>query len=321
MEILSADGAGIRRAADIIRGGGLVAWPTETVYGLGANALDAAAVARIFEAKGRPRFDPLITHLPDTAAVEALAGSLDPVAESLAARFWPGPLTLLVPRPDQVPALVTSGLDTLAVRVPDHPAGLALLREAGVPVAAPSANPFGRISPTRASHVVAGLGDLVDAVLDGGPTRWGVESTIVDTRGGRAEVLRLGAVTVEQLGEVVAAVTVRAGDPARPATPGALPSHYAPRTPLRLAGAADPPPPDADRCAHLSVVGPARPGYRVARSLAPDGDLVTAAARLFDTLHELDAAGVDLILAVAAPDEGLGRAINDRLRRAAAGHR
>ncbi|WP_089015840.1 L-threonylcarbamoyladenylate synthase [Micromonospora inositola] len=310
--------SGIAEAAAVLRAGGLVAFPTETVYGLGANALDARAAARIFEAKARPSFDPLITHLADAADLPALVGAVPPVVAALVERFWPGPLTLIVDRPAAIPPIVTSGLDTMAVRVPDEPAARALIAAAGVPVAAPSANRFGQLSPTRAEHVVAGLGDAVDVVLDGGPTRCGIESTIVDARGDRPVVLRLGALPVEALVEAVGEVTVRPGSSGRPVAPGTLAAHYAPRTPLKF-GAAESAPGGGGRRGFLAFrEAPTAGGWAAVEVLSPEGDLTAAAARLFDALHRLDAAGVAEIVAEPVPDVGVGRAINDRLRRAAA---
>ncbi len=315
--MLPAD-RGLAEAAAALRAGGLVAFPTETVYGLGGNALDARAVARVFAAKARPRFDPLITHLADVAALHDLVGPLSTTARALAGRFWPGPLTLIVARPEQVPPIVTSGLDTMAVRVPDHPVARALIAAAGVPVAAPSANRFGQLSPTRAEHVVAGLGDAVDIVLDGGPARCGIESTIVDARGDRPVVRRLGALPVEAVVDLVGPVDVALGNSGRPTAPGMLVAHYAPGTPLRVVDASTPAPRDGVRRGYLALCEPPGDGYAAVEVLARDGDLTGAAARLFDALHVLDAAGVDEILAERVPDRGVGRAINDRLRRAAA---
>ncbi|MEU3454837.1 L-threonylcarbamoyladenylate synthase [Micromonospora sp. NPDC006766] len=310
--------SGIAEAAAVLRTGGLVAFPTETVYGLGANALDARAAARIFEAKARPSFDPLITHLADAADLTRLVGAVPPAVAALVERFWPGPLTLIVDRPAAIPSIVTSGLDTMAVRVPDEPSARALIAAAGVPVAAPSANRFGQLSPTRAEHVVAGLGGAVDVVLDGGPTRCGIESTIVDARGERPVVLRLGALPVEALVEAVGPVDVRPGSSGQPVAPGALAAHYAPRTPLRV-GAAESAPGDGGRRGFLAFREcPAAGAWAAVEVLSPEGDLTAAAARLFDALHRLDAAGVTEIVAEPVPDVGVGRAINDRLRRAAA---
>ncbi|MBQ1023114.1 L-threonylcarbamoyladenylate synthase [Micromonospora sp. C95] len=315
---MPADGD-LGEAADVLRTGGLVAFPTETVYGLGANALDARAAARIFEAKRRPSFDPLITHLADAADLAPLVGPVSPAVAALAARFWPGPLTLIVDRPERIPPIVTSGLDSMAVRVPDHEHARRLIAAAGVPVAAPSANRFGQLSPTRAEHVVRGLGAAVDVVLDGGPSRCGIESTIVDARGDHPVVLRLGALPVEELEKAIGPVTVRPGSSGQPVAPGTLAAHYAPRTPLRLVHGAE----------SVGADGGAGRGYLAFRDrpaghwaavevLSAAGDLTEAAARLFDALHRLDAVGVTEIVAEPVPDAGVGRAVNDRLRRAAA---
>ncbi len=302
----------------MLRTGGLVAFPTETVYGLGANALDARAVARIFEAKARPSFDPLISHLAEAAELEKLVGTVPAAVAALAERFWPGPLTLIVDRPAVIPPIVTSGLETMAVRVPGHEAARALIAAAGVPVAAPSANRFGQLSPTRAEHVVRGLGPAVDVVLDGGPTRCGIESTIVDVRGDRPVVLRLGALPVESLEEAVGPVTVRPGSSGQPVAPGALAAHYAPRTPLRLLANAVPAAGDGVRRGFLAFRDRPSGDWAAVEVLSGRGDLTEAAARLFDALHRLDAAGVDEIVVEPVPEAGVGRAINDRLNRAAA---
>ena len=320
--LLPAD-SGLAEAASVLRTGGLVAFPTETVYGLGANALDARAAARIFEAKARPSFDPLITHLAEAADLEPLVGPVPPAVAALAARFWPGPLTLIVDRPAAIPSIVTSGLDTMAVRVPDNEHARRLIAAAGVPVAAPSANRFGQLSPTRAEHVVRGLGAAVDVVLDGGPTRCGIESTIVDARGERPVVLRLGALPVEELEKVTGPVTIRPGSSGQPVAPGTLAAHYAPRTPLRLLPigspvAAEPAAGDGVRRGYLSFRDRPADGWAAVEVLSATGDLTEAAARLFDALHQLDAAGVAEIVAESVPDTGVGRAVNDRLRRAAA---
>ncbi|NGM14875.1 L-threonylcarbamoyladenylate synthase [Verrucosispora sp. WMMA2044] len=311
---MPADGD-LGEASAVLRTGGLVAFPTETVYGLGANALDARAAARIFEAKQRPSFDPLITHLADAADLEPLVGPVSPAVAALAARFWPGPLTLIVDRPAEIPPIVTSGLDSMAVRVPDHEHARRLIAAAGVPVAAPSANRFGQLSPTRAEHVVRGLGAAVDMVLDGGPTRCGIESTIVDARGDHPVVLRLGALPVEELEKVTGPVTVRPGSSGQPVAPGTLAAHYAPRTPLRLVSGAGPV--GAGR-GYLAFRDRPAGDWAAVEVLSASGDLTEAAARLFDALHRLDAARVTEIVAEPVPDTGVGRAVNDRLRRAAA---
>ncbi len=318
--------------AQILRSGGLVAVPTETVYGLAANALDAAACQRIFEAKGRPAYDPLIVHVASRAAADAVAG-FTPAAETLAARFWPGPLTLVLPKRPRVPDVVTSGLPTVAVRVPAHPLMRALLECCGLPLAAPSANPFGYISPTTAAHVQAGLGDRIEHILDGGPCPVGVESTIVDLRDAADPVvLRPGGISLEALATALGrpvrlhrptestAAPVPAG-PRAELAPGMLERHYSPRTPLRLRSG--PFSPDELRLAAPSVarVCFARPADGAApdvRYLSASGDAAEAAHGLFSLLRELDRGGFDRIEIEPAPDVGLGVAINDRLRRAAA---
>ncbi len=327
------DPEAIRQAADLIRAGGLVAFPTETVYGLGADALDPDAVARLFEAKGRPRFDPLIVHLASPAEIDRYAERVDPRARVLVGRFWPGPLTVVLPRrtsaagTPEIPDIVTAGLDTVALRMPDHPVARALLEAAARPIAAPSANPFGYVSPTTAAHVQEQLGASVDLILDGGPCRVGVESTVVELTGEAPLLLRPGGVPLEALEALVGPVAVALREPdaeGAALAPGQLPSHYAPRTPFTLlAGRNDParlarrrpdervgllalaPAPDAGRFAAVEV-------------LSADGDLHEAAQRLFGAMRRLDAAGVDRIVAEPCPEVGLGRAIMDRLRRAAA---
>jgi L-threonylcarbamoyladenylate synthase len=308
-ETLAPDAEGIARAARLLAAGALVAFPTETVYGLGADARSDLAVARIFEAKGRPSFNPLIVHLSDLAAVETVA-HLTPRARDLGQAFWPGPLTLVLPvRDGAVSPLVTAGLPTVAVRVPAHPLAQALLRAFGGPIAAPSANPSGRVSPTRADHVLDGLAGRIAAVLDGGPCAVGVESTILQADPDPV-LLRPGGLPVEALEAALGHPLAVAGDADRPTAPGQLASHYAPGAAVRLnaAGAA---PDDV-----LVGFGPV-PGVL---NLSPTGDLVEAAARLFHTLREADRlAGPEGRVAFApVPDHGLGRAINDRLRRAAA---
>ena len=333
-----ADAAGIAAAAAILRAGGLVAFPTETVYGLGAHALDAAAARGIFEAKGRPADDPLIVHLASAEGVDAVA-RLGPRAALLAQRFWPGPLTLVLPKRARVPPIVTAGLGTVAVRVPAHPVALALLESAELPIAAPSANLFGRPSPTRAEHVLADLDGRIDAVLDGGPTDVGVESTIVDlSSGDRPRLLRPGALAAEAIEAALGLaleMTVRPVDGPQPA-PGMLSAHYAPRTPLTLVVG----PPDAARARLAAEVAAAvGRGERVG-VLAVEGDRDAvaeqsprvnvetvgawdnperSAQRLFDALRALDAMALDAIYArqLADPSVGLGRALADRLRRAA----
>lgn len=294
----------------MLAGGDLVAFPTETVYGLGGDAQSDRAVARIYEAKGRPSFNPLIVHLPDLIAVEGIA-HLGPKALALAQAFWPGPLTLVLPLREGagISPLVTAGLTTVAVRVPAHPLAQRLLRAFGGPLAAPSANPSGRISPTRADHVLEGLTGRIAAVLDGGPCDVGLESTIV-MADPRPVLLRPGGLPVEALEAALGEPLATGGDAGKPTAPGQLASHYAPEAAVRLNAT------DA-RSGEVLVGFGAVPGQL---SLSPNGDLVEAAARLFQTLREADRlAGPDGRIAFAAvPEKGLGLAINDRLRRAAA---
>jgi L-threonylcarbamoyladenylate synthase len=314
------DPAAIDEGARLLRDGGLVAFPTETVYGLGANALDARAVARVFEVKARPSFDPLIVHLADGVDLDRVAEVDDPRIERLAEHFWPGPLTLVLPRRPQLPDIVTAGLDTVGVRVPAHLAARALIRAAGTPVAAPSANPFGYVSPTTASHVEELLGAAVDLILDGGPCTVGVESTIVSLASEGPALLRPGGVSREELEETLGAPVPPASSAERPRAPGQLERHYATQTPLTiLPGPASPLPPGQGRVGVLAWrVPPPGGGYAAVEVLAPDGDPTTAAARLFAALHRLDEAGLDTILAEPCSEQGLGLAIMDRLRRAAA---
>ncbi len=299
----------IDRAAGLIRQGELVAFPTETVYGLGADATSDRAVARIFAAKGRPRFNPLIVHFADR---DALRGEVEwsGAAEDLAARFWPGPLTLVLRRRagSRLSLLVSAGLDTVGVRLPDHPLAQSLLQSAARPIAAPSANPSGLISPTRAEHVRASLGDAVSAVLDGGPCALGVESTVLDLSGEAPAILRPGGVTAEALEDVLGRLGAPPLDgPAK--SPGTMGRHYATRAPLRLGA------PDAEAGETLLAFGPGAP--EDALNLSKTGDLAEAAANLFYMLRVLDEAGSGAIAIMPIPERGLGRAINDRLRRAA----
>ncbi len=315
----AGDPASIERAAAVLRDGGLVAFPTETVYGLGACAFDARAVARVFEVKARPVFDPLIVHLHDAVELPRVVDAAeDPRVARLAARFWPGPLTLVLPRRPGVPDIVTAGLDTVGVRVPAHPAARALLHAAG-PLAAPSANPFGYVSPTTAAHVAERLGGHVDLVLDGGPCTVGVESTIVSLAGDAAVLLRPGGVPLEELEAELGRPVALAERGSRPVAPGQLDRHYATRTPLRvLDGPAADAPPGGQRVGLLAFGPTSARGYAAVEVLAPDGRLATAAAQLFAALRRLDALPLDAIHAEPCPPEGLGLAIRDRLRRAAA---
>jgi len=318
--VVPATEASIRRAADIVRRGGLVAFPTETVYGLGADAFSATACARIFEVKRRPRFDPLIVHVEGEEDLPSVCAFEDERARRLALSFWPGPLTLVLPRAERVPDIVTAGLSTVAVRVPSHPVARALLAAAGCPIAAPSANPFGYISPTLASHVDGQIGDQVDLILDGGPCTVGVESTIVDLSSERPALLRPGATETERIEALVGPLERPARSDA-PRAPGQLASHYAPRTPVVLLERRAFAPPHGTRAGLLAFGTPdagMASRYTAVETLSVSGDLREAAANLFACLHRLDRAGLDVIYAEPVPDEGLGAAIRDRLGRAAA---
>lgn len=312
----------VERAAALLRAGELVAFPTETVYGLGADARNGRAVAAVFEAKGRPHFNPLICHFAEAGA--AFAEALpDDRARALAARFWPGPLTLVLPRRPEcrVDLLAGAGLETLAVRVPAHPLALALLRAAAVPVAAPSANRSGEVSPTTAQHVLDGLGGRIAAVLDGGACAVGVESTVLDLAAGGAALLRPGGVPVEAIEAVIGPVARPLPLSAAAATrtlrsPGMMLSHYAPSLPVRLGAR------EATADEALLAFGPAPPGAGAVWQLSETRDLREAAARLFAGLRWLDAEGrrrgLVRIAAMPVPMDGLGAAVNDRLERAAA---
>lgn len=311
-ELLAPDATGIARAATLLRGGQLVALPTETVYGLAADATQDDAVAAIYAAKGRPDFNPLIVHLPDLDSVMALADVSDP-AHALAAAFWPGPLTLILPlKPGHgLSPRVTAGLSTVAVRLPAHPLMQAVLRATGRPLAAPSANPSGKISATTATHVQAGLGPRIAAILDGGATMVGVESTILAPGANGTRLLREGGLPREAIEPITGPLITDTTPGARVEAPGQLASHYAPQTPLQLGGLAQP---GEIMIGFGKVTGDL--------TLSATGDLAQAANRLFATLHQADAMaqsrGAPAIRVAPIPDTGLGRAINDRLRRAAA---
>jgi L-threonylcarbamoyladenylate synthase len=305
--ILAADRTGIARAAEILRGGGLVALTTETVYGLAARADSEAAIAAIYRAKGRPEFNPLIVHVASLGQAEALA-LLDERARELAERFWPGPLTMVLPLRQGAPVApaVTAGLPNIAVRMPAHPLTQAVLRDAGVPLAAPSANRSGSVSPTSPAHVLASFGAEAPAVLDGGRCKRGLESTIVALREGGWQLLRPGPVAASAVAAVLGDAMAVAPD--RIEAPGQLARHYSPGKPVRLAARA------AESGEFLIGFGEV-PGDC---SLSPSGDLAEAAARLYDCLHRAAASDRPRIAVAAIPDEGMGAAINDRLRRAAA---
>jgi L-threonylcarbamoyladenylate synthase len=316
--VVAADGNAIVEAARCLAAGGLVAFPTETVYGLGADATDGATVARLYAAKGRPSFNPLIAHVADVAAARVLA-EFDDAAERLAAAFWPGPLTLVLRRRADCPVaeLATAGLDSIAVRVPDHPVARGLLRALGKPVVAPSANRSGHISPTTAAHVLADLRGRVDLILDGGPTTVGIESTIVACLD-RPMLLRPGGAARDAIERALhrPLADPPAQEAGAPLAPGMLASHYAPHTALRLNAS------EVREGEALLAFGSSRPASAEralgALNLSEKGDLVEAAANLFSHLRALDALKAPSIAVMEVPHEGLGEAINDRLARAAA---
>lgn len=317
--IVPADAEGIARAARLLAGGSLVAFPTETVYGLGALATDAEAVARIYCTKGRPSTNPLIVHVPDVEVARGLAGAgWNARAEALACEFWPGPLTMVLPRAAGLADAVTAGGGTMAVRVPGHPVALALLRACGQPVVAPSANSSGRLSPTMAEHVAADLGDRVDLILDGGPCQAGVESTVVDVTVSPPRLLRPGPIPLGKLEQVLGGFAVGPGTEAVARSPGLETRHYAPRTRLETVDSAD--------LAEKRVEGVrslGRQAHWISFGL-PGADLVLpghpagAEQALFAALHRLDAVGLDLLVVVLPPDEPAWWAVRDRLLRASA---
>ncbi len=313
-------GIDVVSAAKIINEGGLVAFGTETVYGLGANALDSVAVAKIFEAKERPHFDPLICHLSSFENVDQIAEGIPDKAYTLAEKFWPGPLTLILPKKKIVPDLVTSGLNTVAVLVPEHEQARKLIEFAGVPIAAPSANLFGKVSPTTAQHVLDQLGDRIDYILDGGASRIGVESTVIDCSKEPVVILRPGGLTIEEIGSVIGPVEMAKNSDhphdSGQTSPGQLPQHYAPGTKLIIDDSAKRPEnysrvglltfsevPESDKFEHIEI-------------LSKSCDLKEAASGFFSALRLMDEINLDCIVAVPFPDEGLGIALNDRLKRA-----
>lgn len=310
--------------------GKLVAIPTETVYGLGADAFNAAAVARVFEAKARPSFDPLIVHIARIEDLEKIASSIPPKAKLLADHLWPGPLTMILPKRSEVPDIVTSGLPTAAVRFPQHPVARKIIEFSGTAIAAPSANPFGYISPTRAEHVARLLGEKIDYLVDGGACEVGVESTVIDMTHDLPKILRPGGMPVERIIEIIGPVEFSVKKSAVVSSPGQLDSHYAPSTQLflfeygtlnlgnahRLIEGMDPGSAAAIVFNDARAKEAARAGFSTVFTLSSNGNLRDAAANLFALLHELDSRNFSVLVAEKCPDEGLGRAINDRLYRA-----
>ena len=308
----------IHRAAKIIRQGGVVAFPTETVYGLGADALNPLAVARIFEIKNRPYFDPLIVHIADLDEMSRLVFDIPLPAEKLIKHCWPGPLTIVLLKKEEVPDIVTAGLPTVGIRMPKHPIALQLISAAECPIAAPSANPFGYVSPTTADHVHDQLGDRVDLILDGGPCEVGLESTILSFSQDKPRLLRPGGLPLEEIESIIGRVGMNPIEEEKPSSPGRLPKHYAPRTPIVIEGSEN----NLENYQNKKIgflafqeVKVSFPFHHV-DVLSPGGDLREAAANLFAAIRRLDALNLDLILAEALPEVGLGRAIMDRLRRA-----
>jgi L-threonylcarbamoyladenylate synthase len=314
---MAETGTDISIARELLKKGDLVAVPTETVYGLAGNALQASSVARIFEVKNRPSFDPLIVHISDFQQLSRYVMHVPVQAERLAKEFWPGPLTLLLKKRSIIPDLVTSGLDTVGIRCPNHPITQNLLKTIDFPLAAPSANPFGFISPTTAGHVNEQLGSKIKYILDGGACAIGIESTIVGFENNKTIVHRLGGISVETLEKIVGDVEMASTSSLSPKTPGQLKSHYAPTKKMFTAdletavGMID-----LDRVALLSFSMDYKATHQVI--LSPSGNVTEAAKNLFGALRQLDKMPVELILAELVPDEGIGRAINDRLRRASA---
>ncbi len=313
-----SDPEAIAEAARIIINGGLVAFPTETVYGLGADALNPLAVARIFEVKARPRIDPIIVHVADRR-MAGIYGELSDLAHALAERFWPGPLTLVVPKKPEAPSIVTAGLPTVAIRSPDHPVALAIIKAAGRGIAAPSANPFGYVSPTLAEHVAELLSDRIDLILDGGPSAIGVESTILSLVDSTPSILRTGGVSIEELESALGKLKLSTGATVRPQAPGQLARHYATRTRLEIAEEGMERLKKQEKTGLLCLQEPAdRDAYAAIETLSPSGDLREAAANLFRALRRLDSLSLDRIIARPLAEKGLGAAIMDRLRRCSA---
>jgi L-threonylcarbamoyladenylate synthase len=314
------DLAPIHQAAEIIKKGGLVAFPTETVYGLGADAFNALAVARIFEVKRRPYFDPLIVHVSDPADVKKLVIKIPSNARKLIRQFWPGPLTVVLLKKNDVPDIVNAGLPTVAIRMPKHPMAVSLIEHANCPIAAPSANPFGYLSPTTAEHVRDQLGDQIDFVLDGGPCEVGVESTIISFSERKPRLLRPGGVPLEEIESVIGRVEVGVtpSEEDGPSAPGMLPRHYAPRTPIMLDW--EDKNFDSNKGEKIGLLAFQESkrslNFHHVEILSKKGDFREAAANLFAAIRRLDSLHLDLILAETVPEVGLGRAIMDRLRRA-----
>ncbi len=317
MNIYNPKDENIKKAGQILKQGGLVAFPTETVYGLGADIFDSKAVAKIFEVKNRPFFDPLITHIADIERLYRLAYVEDARVKKVIDKFWPGPLTLILPKKDIVPDLISSGLPTMAIRMPDNKIALDIIKASNGAVAAPSANPFGYLSPTTAEHVYEQLGEKVDMIVDGGACRVGVESTVLDMTKEIPLILRPGGLAKEEIEKVLGRVEVYNRKTLNPTAPGQLPSHYSPRKPLYILYDGLKGINDCSESAYLAFQRPkADYGFKKVEILSEKGDYIEAAANLFICLHNLDKADVRKIYAENIPEEGIGKAIMDRLYKA-----
>lgn len=313
--ILKYSREAIIKATQTIKDGGIVVFPTETVYGVGASAYNPDAIVKIYEIKKRPRFDPLIVHISRLTDLEKLTLRIDKRCKILIEKFWPGPLTLVLKKSPIVPDIVTAGLDTVAVRMPDHKIALELITESDVPIAAPSANMFGRLSPTTAEHALNQLGDKVDIIIDGGKTMIGIESTILDMTG-EPTVLRPGGVSIEDIKNLIGKVKTLTYAK-RPRSPGQLKKHYAPRIPLRIIKNGNSNLPDMKNAGLLAFRRASeKVNFKKVEVLSPGGDLKEAACNLFSALHRLESSGVEIIYAEEVPEVGLGLAIMDRLRKA-----
>lgn len=315
MQILKATSSAVKKGAEIIKKGGLVAFPTETVYGLGASVFNSYSIAKIFEVKNRPYFDPLIVHISDFSQLNLLVLKVNPKAKKLMKKFWPGPLTIILPKSKIVPDIVTAGLKTVAIRMPSHPVAQALIQASEVPIAAPSANPFGYLSPTTAQHVKNQLAGKIELILDGGKCNLGIESTVIYVKNNEASVLRYGAIPLEDIEKVIGKVT-KLGKRTVKLAPGLLPKHYSPRTPLKILTKQS----IIHKGQKIGLLAFRTPqntmGYKAVEVLSRNGNLIQAAANLFDCLHRLDSLGLDFIYAEKIKAVGLGRAIMDRLRKA-----
>jgi L-threonylcarbamoyladenylate synthase len=315
MSLVKANSESIRQAAEIIKQGGLVAFPTETVYGLGADGLNPIAVAKIFEIKSRPAFNPLILHIAEKKWLKNFTSIQNEKVNMLINKFWPGPLTLVLPKTENVPDIVTSGNLTVAIRMPNHPVALRLIEESGTPIAAPSANKFGHLSPTEAKHVEKYLGDKVDFILDGGKSSVGVESTIIQFHENEFYLLRPGGLSQEEIENEIGKIKTGRINPEKPSAPGQLPFHYSPQTPLKFFNIKL-----LDKNKRIGALffkeNKIDFPFADVKILSAAGDLREAAANLFSHLHELEKCNLDLILVEAVEEKGLGRAIMDRLKKA-----